>query len=55
MAPDPAVAVPAVTLVDVSMIGVAGRIYMCGGTGDVLTAQREIAEVLGAVEGRDHG
>ena len=43
------------TLVDVSMIGVAGRIYMSGATPDVLRAQQEIAAVLGAVEGRDHG
>ena len=48
-------AAPGVTLVDVSMIGLAGRIYMCGAAEDVLTAQREIADVLGAVEGRDHG
>ena len=48
-------AAPGVTLVDVSMIGLAGRIYMCGAADDVLTAQREIAEVLGAVEGREHG
>jgi hypothetical protein len=47
-------AAPGVTLVDVSMIGAAGRIYMCGGTDDVVRAQREIAAVLGAVEGRDH-
>ncbi|HKB31562.1 MAG TPA: hypothetical protein VKD26_12090 [Streptosporangiaceae bacterium] len=47
-------AAPGVTLVDVSMIGAAGRIYMCGGTDDVLRAEREIAAVLGAVEGRDH-
>ena len=48
-------AAPAVTLVDVSMIGVAGRIYMSGATPDVLRAQQEIATVLGAVEGREHG
>jgi hypothetical protein len=48
-------AAPGVTLVDVSMIGVAGRIYMSGATPDVLRAQQEIAAVLGAVEGRDHG
>ncbi len=48
-------AAPGVTLVDVSMIGLAGRNYMCGRTEDVLTAQREIAAVLDAVEGREHG
>jgi hypothetical protein len=48
-------AAPGVTLVDVSMIGVAGRIYMSGATPDVLRAQHEIAAVLGAVDGREHG
>ena len=48
-------AAPGVTLVDVSMIGVAGRIYMSGRTDDVLRAQQAIATVLGAVEGREHG
>ena len=48
-------AAPGVTLVDVSMIGLAGRVYMSGATPDVLRAQQEIAAVLGAVEGRDHG
>jgi hypothetical protein len=44
---------PGVTLVDVSMIGMAGRIYMSGLTDDVLRAQRAIADVLGEVEGRE--
>ncbi len=44
---------PGVTLVDVSMIGVAGRIYLSGATEDVLAAQKQITAVLGAVEGRD--
>jgi hypothetical protein len=48
-------AAPGVTLVDVSMIGVAGRIYMSGATPDVLRAQQEMAAVLGAVEGREQG
>ena len=48
-------AAPGVTLVDVSMIGAAGRIYMSGATPDVLRAQQEIAAVLGAVEGREQG
>jgi hypothetical protein len=43
---------PGITLVDVSMIGVAGRIYMSGATSDVLRAQQEIATVLGTVKGR---
>jgi hypothetical protein len=46
---------PAVTLVDVSMIGMAGRIYMSGLTDDILRAQRAIADVLGKVEGREQG
>jgi hypothetical protein len=45
-------AAPGVTLVDVSMIGAAGRIYACGAAPDVLRAQQEIAAVLGAVQGR---
>src|SRR5499425_1014352 len=48
-------AAPGVTLVDVSMIGVAGRVYMSGATPDVLRAQQEIAAVLGSVQGREHG
>jgi hypothetical protein len=48
-------AAPGVTLVDVSMIGVAGRIYLAGQTADVTTAQQAMAGVLAAVEGRDHG
>jgi hypothetical protein len=48
-------AAPGVTLVDVSMIGMAGRIYLGGGTPDVLAAQQRITEVLAGVEGRDHG
>lgn len=47
-------AAPGVTLVDVSMIGAAGRIYLSGQTDDVLVAQDKIATVLGSVEGRDH-
>jgi len=44
-----------VTLVDVSMIGVAGRIYLAGQTGDVTKAQQAMADVLAGVEGRDQG
>ena len=46
-------AAPGVTLVDVSMIGAAGRIYLSGPTQDVRRAQQEITEVLSAVAGRD--
>ncbi len=45
---------PGVTLVDVSMIGAAGRVYMSGTTEDVLLARDEITRVLGEVEGRDN-
>jgi hypothetical protein len=45
---------PSVTLVDVSMIGAAGRVYMSGSTTDVLRARDEITRVLREVEGRDH-
>jgi len=43
---------PDVTLVDVSMIGAAGRVYMSGPTASVVRARDEITRVLGAVEGR---
>jgi hypothetical protein len=42
-----------VTLVDVSMIGAAGRIYMSGPTDSMLAAQEEITRVLSAIEGRE--
>jgi hypothetical protein len=45
---------PEINLVNVSMIGAAGRIYMSGTTESVTSAQKEIARVLGEVEGRDH-
>ena len=48
-------AAPGLTLVDVSMIGVAGRIYLAGQAADVAKAQHAMADVLAAVEGRDHG
>ena len=48
-------AAPGVTLVDVSMIGAAGRIYLSGPTAEVRRAQREITAVLAAIAGRDHG
>ncbi len=45
-------AAPEVTLVDVSMIGAAGRIYLSGPAAAIRRAQREIDSVLAAVEGR---
>jgi hypothetical protein len=46
-------AAPGVTLVDVSMIGMAGRIYLAGHPADVAQAQQAMTAVLGAIEGRD--
>ena len=46
-------AAPGVTLVDVSMIGVAGRIYLSGPTGPVTAARDAIIAVLDRVEGRE--
>jgi hypothetical protein len=43
---------PGLTLVDVSMIGAAGRVYLSGSTEEVLRARTEIERVLAAVEGR---
>ena len=45
---------PGVTLVDVSMIGVAGRIYLSGPTAEVTAAREAIIAVLSEVGGRDH-
>lgn len=45
---------PGITLVDVSMIGAAGRVYLAGSTADVVRARDEITRVLGEVRGRDH-
>ena len=44
---------PGVTLVDVTMIGAAGRVYMSGATEDVLKARAEIIRVLDSLEGRE--
>src|SRR3954447_17345875 len=44
---------PALTLVTVSMIGAAGRVYLAGETADIVRARDEIARVLGAVAGRE--
>jgi hypothetical protein len=45
---------PALTLVSVSMIGAAGRVYLAGGTSDIVRAREEIGRVLDAVTGREH-
>ena len=45
---------PDLTLVDVSMIGAAGRVYMAGSTDSVVRARDEITRVLQEVEGRQH-
>jgi hypothetical protein len=45
---------PDVTLVTVSMIGAAGRIYMSGPTASIVAARDEITRVLAAIEGREH-
>jgi hypothetical protein len=44
---------PALTLVDVQMIGAAGRLYMSGTTADVERALAEIERVLAGIEGRN--
>ena len=43
---------PGLTLVTVSMIGAAGRVYLAGETADIVRARDEIERVLGEVEGR---
>lgn len=47
-------AAPSITVVDVQMIGAAGRIYLSGALDDVRTARDRITAVLQAIEGRDH-
>jgi hypothetical protein len=47
-------AVPENTLVDVQMIGAAGRVYISGMPDGVTRASAAIADVLGAIEGREH-
>jgi len=44
---------PALTLVDVQMIGAAGRIYLSGKTDDVTRARDKIEQVLGSITGRE--
>jgi hypothetical protein len=44
---------PGLTLVTVSMIGAAGRVYLAGSTPDIVLARDEITRVLEGVKGRD--
>jgi hypothetical protein len=44
---------PETTLVTVSMIGAAGRVYLAGSTPDIVLARDEITRVLEGVRGRD--
>jgi hypothetical protein len=46
-------AAPKLTLVDVQMIGAAGRVYMSGTTADVERGLAEIERVLAGIGGRD--
>jgi hypothetical protein len=45
---------PGLTLVTVSMIGAAGRVYLAGPTADIVLARDEITRVLEGVAGREH-
>ncbi|MEI7777846.1 MAG: microcompartment protein [Actinomycetes bacterium] len=45
---------PENTLVDVQMIGAAGRVYISGTTAQVELARAEITRVLEGIAGRDH-
>lgn len=47
-------AAPGITVVDVQMIGAAGRLYLSGSTADVTLARDRITSALQEVEGRDH-
>ena len=46
-------AAPGLTLVDVQMIGAAGRIYMAGRRDEAEAALARIVEVLAGIEGRE--
>lgn len=48
-------AAPGITLVDVQMIGAAGRLYISGSIADVTVARDRITTVLAGIEGREHG
>jgi hypothetical protein len=45
---------PSLTLVDVQMIGAAGRVYMSGRTSDVERGLARMEEVLASIEGREN-
>lgn len=45
---------PALTLVHVSMIGAAGRVYLAGSSPDIALARAETERVLAAITGREH-
>jgi hypothetical protein len=45
---------PELTLITVSMIGAAGRVYLAGSTADIVLARDEITRVLEDVTGREH-
>jgi len=47
-------AAPELTVVDVQMIGAAGRLYIGGNLKDVTIARDRITDVLAGIEGRDH-
>ena len=47
-------AAPGITVVDVQMIGAAGRLYVGGRTADVAIARDRITTVLAGIEGRTH-
>ncbi|CDO08504.1 microcompartment protein [Mycolicibacterium cosmeticum] len=44
---------PGLTVVDVQMIGAAGRLYIGGSTADVTVARDHITEVLAGIDGQD--
>ena len=45
---------PELTLISVSMIGAAGRLYLAGEASAIVRARDEITGVLDAVSGREH-
>jgi len=45
---------PGLTLISVSMIGAAGRVYLAGDLEDIVPAREEIARVAASVTGREH-
>lgn len=45
---------PDITLVDVQMIGAAGRVFVAGSTDAVTRARTRIVDVLADIEGREH-